>query len=168
MGMGALPFLLPLMLQVGFGLERAVFGVADLCQRGRRDDDESDRAARSSAPSAFAVVLVGEHGHVQRLFCSAIVFFGPATPHLVIFLALLAGGFFRSLQMTSINTLSYADVPLDDAEPRHQPDQHGAATVADRRRRDRRDVLYTDAGAATAERRWAGRFLPVRLCRRSR
>jgi len=29
----------------------------------------------------------------------------------VIFLALLAGGFFRSLQMTSINTLSYADVP---------------------------------------------------------
>ncbi len=29
----------------------------------------------------------------------------------MIFLALLAGGFFRSLQMTSINTLSYADVP---------------------------------------------------------
>jgi len=29
----------------------------------------------------------------------------------VIFLALLAGGFFRSLQMTSLNTLSYADVP---------------------------------------------------------
>jgi hypothetical protein len=26
-------------------------------------------------------------------------------------LALLAGGFFRSLQMTSLNTLSYADVP---------------------------------------------------------
>ena len=30
---------------------------------------------------------------------------------MVIFVALLAGGFFRSLQMTSINTLSYADVP---------------------------------------------------------
>jgi len=29
----------------------------------------------------------------------------------VIFLALLAGGFFRSLQMTSINSLGYADVP---------------------------------------------------------
>ena len=29
----------------------------------------------------------------------------------MIFLALLIGGFFRSLQMTSINTLGYADVP---------------------------------------------------------
>ena len=37
--------------------------------------------------------------------------FQPTTPHAVIFLALLAGGFFRSLQMTSINTLSYADIP---------------------------------------------------------
>ena len=29
----------------------------------------------------------------------------------MIFVLLLAGGFFRSLQMTSINSLSYADVP---------------------------------------------------------
>ena len=37
--------------------------------------------------------------------------FRPSTPHFVIFVALLAGGFFRSLQMTSINTLGFADVP---------------------------------------------------------
>src|SRR5262249_53586159 len=37
--------------------------------------------------------------------------FRPSTPHVVIFCALLAGGFFRSLQMTSINSLGYADVP---------------------------------------------------------
>src|SRR5205085_18281 len=43
------------------------------------------------------------------LFCYSL--FQPSTPHYVIFLMLLAGGFFRSLQMTSINTLSYADVP---------------------------------------------------------
>ena len=51
----------------------------------------------------------------NTVICSAFLFsysfFGPATPHTAIFLALLAGGFFRSLQMTSINTLSYADVP---------------------------------------------------------
>ena len=51
----------------------------------------------------------------NTIICSAFLFsysfFGPTTPHAVIFLALLAGGFFRSLQMTSINTLSYADVP---------------------------------------------------------
>src|SRR5215467_9405988 len=50
----------------------------------------------------------------NTVICSAFLFsysfFRPDTPHLVIFLTLLAGGFFRSLQMTSINTLSYADV----------------------------------------------------------
>jgi uncharacterized membrane protein (UPF0136 family) len=44
-------------------------------------------------------------------FLFGYAFFRSSTPHLVIFLALLAGGFFRSLQMTSINSLSYADVP---------------------------------------------------------
>jgi hypothetical protein len=51
----------------------------------------------------------------NTVICSAFLFsysfFDPSTPHAAIFLALLAGGFFRSLQMTSINTLSYADVP---------------------------------------------------------
>jgi hypothetical protein len=37
--------------------------------------------------------------------------FGPTTPHLVIIATLLLGGFFRSLQFTSLNTLAYADVP---------------------------------------------------------
>jgi len=37
--------------------------------------------------------------------------FRPTTPHALIFLALLAGGFFRSLQFTATNTLSFADVP---------------------------------------------------------
>src|SRR4029077_14443821 len=48
---------------------------------------------------------------VSSAFLFGYSFFQPKTPHFVIFLALLAGGFFRSLQMTSLNTLSYADVP---------------------------------------------------------
>ena len=48
---------------------------------------------------------------VSSAFLFGYSFFRPTTPHVVIFLALLAGGFFRSLQMTSLNTLSYADVP---------------------------------------------------------
>jgi len=48
---------------------------------------------------------------VCSLFLFSYSFFRPTTPHAVIFLALLTGGFFRSLQMTSLNTLSYADVP---------------------------------------------------------
>ena len=59
----------------------------------------------------FRRVLVGNTVDRQRLSVRLFSSFRPTTPHVVIFLALLAGGFFRSLQMTSINTLSYADVP---------------------------------------------------------
>ncbi|HEV3242092.1 MAG TPA: MFS transporter, partial [Methyloceanibacter sp.] len=45
------------------------------------------------------------------LFLASYSLFGPTTPHWLIFAALLAGGFFRSLQFTSVNTLSFADVP---------------------------------------------------------
>ncbi len=38
-------------------------------------------------------------------------FFTPSTPGMVILLLLLAGGFFRSLQFTGINTLTMSDVP---------------------------------------------------------
>src|SRR5207253_10699292 len=58
----------------------------------------------------FRRVLIG-NTIVSSGFLFSYSFFQPTTPHAVIFLALLAGGFFRSLQMTSINTLSYADVP---------------------------------------------------------
>ena len=36
--------------------------------------------------------------------------FTPSTPHWLIFLALLAGGFFRSLEFTALNAISYADI----------------------------------------------------------
>src|SRR5262249_45417438 len=58
----------------------------------------------------FRTVMVG-NAIISAAFLASYALFQPSTPHVVIFLALLAGGFFRSLQMTSINTLSYADVP---------------------------------------------------------
>jgi hypothetical protein len=58
----------------------------------------------------FRVVLVAD-AVISAGFLVGYSLFRPDTPHLVIFLALLAGGFFRSLQMTSINTLGYADIP---------------------------------------------------------
>jgi hypothetical protein len=36
--------------------------------------------------------------------------FRPSTPHLIIIAVLLAGGFFRSLQFTSLNALAFADI----------------------------------------------------------
>jgi fucose permease len=47
---------------------------------------------------------------ISAVFIAANGLFTPNTPHLIILAVLLAGGFFRSLQFTSINTLGYADI----------------------------------------------------------
>jgi len=44
------------------------------------------------------------------VFIAGCALFVPGTPYAVIFAILLIGGFFRSLQFTSINTLAYAEV----------------------------------------------------------
>src|SRR5246127_3159156 len=109
MGLGALPFLLPLMLQVGVGLDALSSGLLTFASAAGAMTMKMT-AVHILRSLGFRVVLVGD-AVVSALFLFSYSLFRPDTPHLVIFLALLAGGFFRSLQMTSINTLSYADVP---------------------------------------------------------
>jgi EmrB/QacA subfamily drug resistance transporter len=109
MGLGALPFLLPLMLQIGFGLDALSSGLLTFASAAGAMTMKMT-AAQIIRTLGFRVVLVGD-AVISAFFLFGYSFFRPDTPHLVIFLALLAGGFFRSLQMTSINTLSYADVP---------------------------------------------------------
>ena len=109
MGLGALPFLLPLMLQVGFGLDALSSGLLTFASAAGAMTMKMT-AARIIRTLGFRIVLVGD-AVISAAFLFGYSLFRPDTPHLVIFLALLAGGFFRSLQMTSINTLSYADVP---------------------------------------------------------
>ncbi len=109
MGLGALPFLLPLMLQVGFGLDPLSSGLLTFASAAGAMTMKMT-AAQIIRTLGFRVVLVGD-AVISAAFLFSYSLFRPDTPHLVIFLALLAGGFFRSLQMTSINTLSYADVP---------------------------------------------------------
>ena len=53
----------------------------------------------------------------------------------MILAVLLVGGFFKSLQFTSINTLAYADIEHESHEPGDQLRQRGAAIVAVGRRR---------------------------------
>jgi MFS family permease len=109
MGLGALPFLMPLMLQVGFGLDPLSSGLITFAS-----------AAGALSNKAFVGPIIRALGFRRVLIANTIVssaflfgysFFQPTTPHVLIFLALLSGGFFRSLQMTSLNTLAYADVP---------------------------------------------------------
>ncbi len=107
-GIGALPFMLPLLLQVGFGLNALGSGLITFAS-----------AAGSMTMRLSATPLLRHFGFrrvliantvISALFMAAYAFFGPTTPHWVIFVALLAGGFFRALQFTSVNTLAYADV----------------------------------------------------------
>jgi hypothetical protein len=107
--LGALPFLLPMMLQVGFGLSALHSGLLTFASAAGAMAMKTS-AVRLLRTFGFRIVLVGD-AVISASFLFAYSQFRPWTPHAVIFAALLAGGFFRSLLMTSINTLSYADVP---------------------------------------------------------
>ncbi len=110
-GIGALPFLLPLLLQLGFGLTPFASGLLTFASAAG-----ALTMKLSAGPiirrCGFRPVLLG-NAVIASLFLAACSLFRPDTPHAVIFVTLLAGGFFRSLQFTSLNALGYADVPAE-------------------------------------------------------
>jgi hypothetical protein len=50
---------------------------------------------------------------ISGVFLASYSFFQLGTPGWVILALLLAGGFFRSLQFTALNTIAYADMPAE-------------------------------------------------------
>ena len=110
-GIGAIPFLLPLMLQLGFGLTPFASGSLTFAAAA------GAMAMKFSAAFAlrrfgFRAVLV-VNTIVSSAFLASYALFTAATPHWVLLLALLVGGFFRSLQFTALNAIGYADVDQD-------------------------------------------------------
>jgi len=105
---GAIPFLLPLMLQVGFGMTAF----------------ESGTLTFTAAVGAVTMKLTASpilrrwgfrrvltvNAVISSALLAAVATFSAATPHVLVVAVLLAGGFFRSLQFTSLNTLGYADI----------------------------------------------------------
>ena len=108
-GVGAMPFLLPLLLQLGF--HRTPF------QSGLITFSSALGAMTMKAGIATILKRLGfrtvltVNAVVSAAMLAACAAFTPATPIPVIIAILLVGGFFRSLQFTSINTIAYADVP---------------------------------------------------------
>jgi MFS family permease len=107
-GVGALPFLTPLMLQLGFGLSPFASGMLTFAG-----------AAGAMAMKLTAAPILRSFGFRNVLLantavCAASIAaygsFRPTTPHAWIIAVLLAGGFFRSLQFTSLNTFAFADL----------------------------------------------------------
>jgi EmrB/QacA subfamily drug resistance transporter len=109
MGIGALPFLLAMLLQVVFGLSPFASGLLTFTSAAGALFMKMT-ATPIIRRLGFRSVLIS-NGVLSAFIMMSYALFRPTTPHAVIVLALLSGGFFRSLQFTALGTLAYADVP---------------------------------------------------------
>lgn len=105
---GATPFLLAIMLQVGFGLSPFAAGLITFTG-----------AAGSLLMKLVATPIIQRFGFKRVLTVNAIItgafvalcaLFREDTSIWLMMAILVAGGFFRSLQFTAVNTLTYADL----------------------------------------------------------
>jgi EmrB/QacA subfamily drug resistance transporter len=108
LGIGALPFLLPLLLQIGFDLTPFQSGLITFTT-----------ALGSMFMKAAVVSVLNRFGYrnvllynalISSVFLAACATFVPGMPYAVMIVILISGGFFRSLQFTSINTIAYAEI----------------------------------------------------------
>ncbi|MFM8608398.1 MAG: MFS transporter [Hyphomicrobiales bacterium] len=111
-GIGSNPFLLPLMLQIGFGLSAFQSGSLTFASSA------GALIMKFTAPRilkrfGFRQILV-VNGLISAAFFGAIALFSETTPHILILAVLLTGGFFRSLQFTCLNAIAYAKVEQSD------------------------------------------------------
>ncbi len=109
MGIGALPFLLAMLLQLVFGLSPFASGMLTFTSAAGALTMKIT-AGPIIRRLGFRSVLIG-NGVISAFILMSYALFRPSTSHALIVLALLTGGFFRSLQFTALGTLAYADVP---------------------------------------------------------
>jgi EmrB/QacA subfamily drug resistance transporter len=105
---GAMPFLLAMQLQVGFGLSPFEAGMITFAS-----------AAGAMAMKFVAPRIIARFGFRHVLTVNAVtagafvivcVAFTPGMPSWTMIAILLLAGFFRSLQFTCVNTLTYSDI----------------------------------------------------------
>jgi EmrB/QacA subfamily drug resistance transporter len=110
-GVGAIPFLLPLLLQLGFGKTALESGLLTFAAAVGALTMKMT-AKRILRRFGFRTVLTF-NALISAASIAACAWFGTTTPSAVIVGVLLLGGFFRSLEFTSINALAYSDVPRE-------------------------------------------------------
>ena len=108
-GVGATPFLLPLMLQIGFGLTPLQSGLLTFASAAGAMFMKT-LASRILKAFGFRNVLTW-NALIAAAFMAGQGLFTPAAPIGLMLAVLLIGGCFRSLEFTSLNTIVYADVP---------------------------------------------------------
>jgi len=108
-GVGALPFLMPMMLQLTFGRSAVQSGLITFAS--------SAGALVMKPVSVTALRWFGfrdtlvYNGVIAAVLLGLCGAFRPTWPVALIYLVLLAGGFFRSLQFTAYNALAYGEIP---------------------------------------------------------
>jgi MFS family permease len=108
LGIGALPFLLPLLMQVGFGLSPFQSGMVTFGSAVGAMGMKT-LAARIIRTFGFRNVMT-VNAVASSVFLAACALFTVTTPLMLILIILVVGGFFRSLEFTAINTVAYAEV----------------------------------------------------------
>ena len=108
LGIGALPFLLPLLMQVGFGLSPFQSGLVTFASAVGAMGMKT-LASRIIRTFGFRNMMT-VNAIISAFFLGACALFTVTTPLLLIFIILVVGGFFRSLEFTAINTVAYAEV----------------------------------------------------------
>ncbi len=107
----AVPFLLPLLLQLAFGLSPLVSGLLTAAS-----------AIGSLCTRAVVRWVIGRYGFRHMLLGATVLTglcfisyaaFTAATPHLLIFSLMFAGGLLSSLSMVSLNSLGFVDMPKE-------------------------------------------------------
>jgi fucose permease len=111
-GVGAMPFLLPLLLQLGFKLTAFQSGLITLCN-----------VVGAMGMKTIIPIILRNFGFRRALTANALLSatligavatFTPGVSYVWIVAVLTVGGFFRSLEFTSLNTIAYADIDHRD------------------------------------------------------
>lgn len=105
----AVPFLLPLMFQVGFGMDAFHSGLLVLAVFVGNLTIKPATTPLIRTLGFKRLLLI--NGALNVLALLACAFLTPDTPVWLIMLILYLGGVFRSIQFTAVSTLAFADVP---------------------------------------------------------
>jgi EmrB/QacA subfamily drug resistance transporter len=113
LGIGGLPFLLPLLYQLGLGFPAWQSGLLMM-----------PIAAAAMGSKLYAVRILKRFGYRKVLMVNTVLMgvtislyagIAPGTPIIVVVALGLAQGFFNSLQFSSMNSMAYADIETSDS-----------------------------------------------------
>jgi len=107
-GVGAVPFLLPLMFQLAYGMTALQSGLITFVAAAGALSMKLG-AARLIRRFGFRALLL-VNGFAASASIAVMGLLSSATPYLLAISLLFVGGFLRSLQFTALNAMSYSDV----------------------------------------------------------